>query len=292
MGNSNMADIDQSGTTLDTRRLHGAATAGSMQVVDDPEHRRKKRRARLRLYAARVTVGVLLFSIWEGVSTYFVDPFWLSMPSRISGRLLEWLVSGALIGDFYVTMQSMVGGLLLGTLAGIATGLILGRNEFLAAVLNPYIGALYSLPRIALAPLFVLWLGIGLASKIVLTSTVVFFVTFGSTFSGVKSVDNDLVDVVRLMGARRAQIFSTVVLPSALPFIFVGLRIAVPYSLVGAVVAEYIAAVRGLGHVINRAAGAFDTTGVMAGLTVLMVIGLVLSQSLNYLETRSTRWKA
>lgn len=248
-------------------------------------------RSRSGLTAVRVLLAAFILLSWEAASTYLIDPFWLSQPTAVAAVLQGWITSGTLFVHLLTTLTAMILGFVIGAVAGVSAGVILGRAPFLASVLSPFLTALYSIPRIALAPLFVLWFGIGTLPKVVLVSFIVFFLTFRSTFTGVRSVDSDLVDVVRVMGAGRRQIMQKVVLPSSIAWIFSGLRIAAPYALVGAVVGEFVASASGIGYVIRSAAGVFDTAGVFAGLVVLMALGFWLDQLLQVIEARLSKWR-
>lgn len=261
------------------------------EVWDEAALSKSVRRQRIILYATRVLLAVSIVGIWEFTARTFVDPFWISQPSLIVGVLWEWVTTGYIFSHLWATGQAMILGLVLGSLVGISVGFLLGRVRFLAQVLDPFISALYSLPRIALAPLFILWFGIGLLPKVMLTAVIVFFLTFKSTFTGVRSVDRELVDVVRVMGATKVEVLRKVVLPYSLAWIFMGLRLAVPYSLVGAVVAEFVASSNGIGWVIRSASGVFDTVTVFAGLVVLAMVGFLLTQILDYSEKATSRWR-
>jgi NitT/TauT family transport system permease protein len=244
------------------------------------------------LQLARLACIVVVLAIWQLAAGRFVSQFWISSPQRIGSRLLDWINSGYLFFHLAITLQEMLWGFLLGATTGIAAGFVLGSNRFMGRLLDPMITALYSLPKIALAPLFVLWLGIGLSMKIVLAATIVFFLVFWNTYYGVRDVDRELIDVIRVIGAKRWHVQTKVVLPGALAWIYVGLKLAIPYALIGAVVGELIASNRGLGYVLESAAGQFDTASLFAALFVLMVISTLLNEVLNRTEAHVLRWKS
>jgi NitT/TauT family transport system permease protein len=251
-----------------------------------------------RLWAIRGGLLVAVLAMWELIcgnpktEWALVDRFWTSQPSEIVARLLDWVVRGTLWLHLLITLQEMVIGLLLGSLVGVALGFLLGQNMTLARVLDPFIMAIYSIPKLALAPLFILWFGVGLEPKIVLVSTACFFLLFLNTYSGVRDVDRELLDTIRLMGASRRDLLLKVVLPSANPWILTGLKAAVPYSLIGAVVGEIMASNRGLGYLLIHAQGQFDTAGVFAAIVVLMIMGLLLNEVVNRSETYLLRWRS
>jgi sulfonate transport system permease protein len=266
-----------------------------VQLDDDAEAMHEgpvgTRGFRLRLMAARLAMLAAALAIWEFVGGRYVDPFWISRPSEVYARLATWTSTGTLWFQVSITLEEMLVGFLIGATIGVFAGFLLGRNENLSRLLDPFIMAIYSLPKVALAPLFILWFGIGLKPKIVLAAVVVFFLVFYNTYAGVRDVDPDLVNVVRLMGGSRLQILLFVVLPGSLVWIFTGLKIAVPYALIGAVIGEIMASNRGIGFLIESAAGQFDTAGVFAALVVLMIISVALNELLSRSERFLLRWK-
>ena len=239
----------------------------------------------------RVAITVVGLALWEAASGRLIKPFWISAPSAIFGQLLVWVETGDLWLHMQTTLTETVLGFVFGAVSGIAVGLALGLNKRLAAVLDPFIIAFYSLPKIALAPLFILWFGVGLLSKVVLATFVVFFLVFYNTYAGTLAVEQELVDVLRLMGATRWQIVRKVILPSVLLWIFTGMKISVPYALIGAVVGEMMASNKGLGYLIQASAGQYDTGGVFASLFVLMLIATGLHALLKQSEMLMLRWK-
>jgi NitT/TauT family transport system permease protein len=249
------------------------------------------RRERMIVLAWRAGITVVGLALWELVSGRLIKPFWISSPSAIGAQLWDWCVTGELWLHVQITLTETLMGFVFGAVSGVAVGLALGLNKRLAAVLDPFIIAFNSLPKIALAPLFILWFGVGLLSKVVLATFVVFFLVFYSTYAGTLAVEQELVDVLRLMGASRWQIVRKVILPSVLLWIFTGMKISVPYALIGAVVGEMMASNKGLGYLIQAAAGQYDTDGVFAALFVLMVIATGLHALLKLSERLMLRWK-
>jgi NitT/TauT family transport system permease protein len=243
------------------------------------------------VWAWRLGIAVSALGLWQYASGRWIKPFWISSPSEIWRQLATWISTGELWLHVEVTMTETVLGFVFGAAAGVLVGLSLGLNRRMAAVLDPFIVAFYSLPKIALAPLFILWFGVGLTSKVVLATFVVFFLVFYNTYAGTLAVEAELVDVLRLMGARRSQIVRKVILPSALIWIFTGMKSSVPYALIGAVVGEMMASNKGLGYLIEAAAGQYDTGGVFAALFVLMIIATGLHELLKQSERIMLRWK-
>lgn len=261
------------------------------ETWDERDVRRSRRRRALTVHGLRLGLLVVVLVLWQLSSGTLIDPFWVSSPSEIAGRLVEWLGDGTALSNTAFTLRAVVLGYIAGSLAGIVVGFVFGNWATIAVVLDPFITAFYSLPKVALAPLFVLWFGIGLTSKVVLTAVIVFFLVFYNSYAGVRAVDRELVDVVRLMGAGRTEQIRRVVLPSAAAWIFTGLKLAVPYSLIGAVVGELTASSEGLGYLLKRAAGTFDTTGTFAALAILMVLAVVINRLVVLAEGRTSRWR-
>ncbi len=244
----------------------------------------------------RVLVYRLLFVLvvlvsWEYSSGRYFDAFWFSRPTDIARAFWLEVQSGRLGTNLGVTLQETFLGFPIGAAAGMITGFLLGRWTTLAQVLDPIILGLYGVPRIALAPLFIIWFGIGPLSKIMLVVLMVFFLTFFNTYAGVRSVAPDLKNVARVMGANERQVLLKIVIPAASPWIFTGLKVSVPYSLVGAIVGEFMASSRGLGYAIMLHSNTFNTKGVFVGILIIMVIVIMLNGVLNKLEGYVLRWR-
>ena len=171
-------------------------------------------------------------------------------------------------------------------------GLSLGRSKLLADIFRPFIVAFNALPKIALAPLFILWFGIGLQMKVILASVIVFFLVFYNTYTGASNVEKEIIEIVRTMGGTRRHILLKVVIPSALLWVFTGLRISVPYALIGAVIGEIFASNAGIGYLVQASASQFDTTGVFAGLAVLAILASLFNIVLERAERISSRWRS
>jgi len=244
-----------------------------------------------RLLGWRLAFGLGVLVLWEVAAGRWVDPFWFSSPLRIARHPVDWGREGSLFGHLLVTLRETFPGFLLGGAARIAVGVVLARLDFLARVLDPFIVATNGIPRVALAPLFIIWFGIGELSKIVLASTLTFFLTFYGTFSGLRAVEPAYRDIARVMGAGERQIFLKVLLPAASPWIVSALKVGVPFSLIGAIIGEFMAASRGLGYMIQLNTNQFDTTGAVSGIVVLMVCVMLFNGVLNRLERYVLRWR-
>lgn len=264
----------------------------SVTDVTDARPRRSLWQSAAWVAAMRVGLAIVLLMTWELASGRLVDPLWISSPRAIATYLVDAIGSGQLIADLRVTFTEAALGFVFGSLAGVATGVVLGRLETLARVLNPFISALYGIPRIALAPLFIIWFGIGLTSKAVLSGVVVYFLVFFSTFNGVRNVSLELKQMVWLMGGNQRDIVRKIVLPAATPWIISGLKMSVPYAFIGAIVGEFIAASSGLGFRIQITSAVFNTTGTMGGILVIVVLVLLGSSLLDYIERRAMKWQS
>ena len=241
----------------------------------------------------QIVFGVGVLALWQTlVSLKVLDAFFVSRPSDIGQRVFRWVVSGSLWGHLATTLEESLLGLLVGAATGISLGFSLGRSPMLAGIFDPYIKMLNAVPRVVLAPLFLLWFGLGIWSKVALAVTLVFFVMFFNTYQGVRDADRVLIDNVRMLGATERQLVRHVLIPSALTWIFSSLQTSLGFAMVGAVVGEYLGSTRGLGYVISQAEGTFDTTGVFAGMTVLGVVVVIVSAGVTKLEKWLLRWKA
>ena len=245
----------------------------------------------MKLLYQRLLVAIGLLVVWEVSSRYFALDFYISRPTAIFGRLIDWTLDGSLAWHTSITLVEAIVGFLAGSIAGVAAGLLMGRAERLAVILDPFIMAFYSLPKIALAPLFILWFGIDITMKIVFVAVIVFLLVFLNTYTGVRNVSREQISILRLMGANEQHLMSKVILPSAIVWVFAGLRLSVPYALVGAVIGEMVATNRGLGYLVSYHSGVFDTAGVLAALTAVMVIAMVLNGIVRFSERKLMPWR-
>jgi len=247
---------------------------------------------RATILAWQILVGVTTLVLWQVlVSLNLLDPFFVSRPSDIARRIGTWIAAGTLWPHLIVTLEESLLGLVVGAAFGIALGFLFARSPMIARVFDPYIKMLNAIPRVVLAPLFLLWFGLGIWSKVALAVTLVFFVMFFSTYQGVRDASQVLIDNVRMLGASERQLVRHVLVPSALTWIFSSLHTSLGFAMVGAVVGEYLGSTRGLGYVISQAEGTFDTTGVFAGMTILGVVVVIVSAGVTRLERWLLRWK-
>jgi NitT/TauT family transport system permease protein len=246
---------------------------------------------RARLFFYRLIFGFLLLAVWELSSGRWIDPFWVSSPSLVFSYLYGVISDGSIFAHLAVTLYETFTGFFIGAIFGIALGFALGRRETLAQILDPYVVAFNGIPRIALAPLFIIWFGIGPSSKVILVVSVVFFLTFFNTFAGVKGVEAELKNILRIMGATERQILMKVTLPAIVPWITTGLKISLPYAIVAAVVGEFIAASKGLGYLINYNTSLFSTTGALGGILILALVVVLCNEVISRTESYLLRWR-
>jgi NitT/TauT family transport system permease protein len=242
-------------------------------------------------WIGRLVVGVLVLGVWEYTSGRWYNGFWISRPSAIAARLVDLTASGDLWFNLQTTLEETVIGLAIGIVAGTALGVGLASAGRFADWVYPYVMAFYSLPKVALAPLFVVWFGIGLPSKVVMVTSLVIFVAFYNAYEGVRNIDPDLLDMMKTFRAGRAATLTWVVLPSIAVWFFTSIRLGIGLALIGSVIAELVGANRGIGYYITKSAGTLDTTGIFAGLFVIMLVAIALEAIVTAGERRFLRYR-
>jgi NitT/TauT family transport system permease protein len=257
-------------------------------VVQEQSARRQK----TNIVIGRLVLAVVLLLAWEFASGTLINDFFTSKPSAIAAKLYKYAADGSLFRNMGITAFEAISGFMIGGTLGASVGILLGRARKLSDLLHPFITGFYSIPKIALAPLFIMWFGIGFPMRIYFTSLIVFFLVFLSTYTGVRNVSRELLTVFRLMGAQERDLIRVVILPSVVTWVFTGLRLSVPYSMIGAIVAEMMAANMGLGYMVEHAASQFDTAGVFASLIGIIFLALVLGQLTDRVERAVMPWKS
>jgi len=252
----------------------------------------RRRANRGLVLALQIGFFVASMGAWELLSRAgWLDPFFFSMPSAIFARMGEWMWSGYIWGHLATTLIEAMAAFAIGIVAGVIAGVALARIELLAAVFDPYIRVMNALPRVILAPILIIWFGLGMASKIALGVSLVFFIVFFNTFQGLREVDPIVLNNARMLQASDRQLMRHVYLPSAMAWIFSSLHTSIGFALVGAVVGEYIGSARGIGYVVAQAQGTFDTTGVFAGLILTSIVVLGIDLAIERLERYLLRWR-
>lgn len=268
-------------------------------VLDDPRARKGRTGGLLAGFGQRterIVLGtafiVALFIIWEAVTALGIEPpILLPSPAGVAEALAGLFSSSAIWPDLAESGKELLYGLLLATSVGITAGLAIGWYPRLGYFFDPFINFLYAVPRVALGPLLVVWLGIGLSSKVALVFLIAVFPVLVNTSSGVRSLDKHLLRVARCFGASDLKIFRTIALPGSVPFILGGLRLAVGQALIGVFVAELLGAQHGVGAMIENAGQQFQTDLVFAGLLIFAVAGMLLTSIVRWLERRFDAWR-
>jgi NitT/TauT family transport system permease protein len=264
----------------------------SESVPDRDGRKSVAMRRKLRLHFEQLLLLAILLAAWEiTVRAGAISEFSLPSPSKIGHRVWQLALSGEIFLHLYVTLVEMIGGFITGAIAGVLGGMLLALTPRAAAILDPFIVTLNGLPRAALAPLFIVWLGIGISSKIAIAASIVFFICLFATHMGMKNTDAVLLRAVEALGANQRQLLIKVRLPSTVPWIMTALKSSVGMALIGAVIGELVAASSGLGWYIASSAGNFDTTGIFAGLVVLGMLAICVDAIVESAGSHFTKWR-
>jgi len=256
----------------------------------------------LRVRAFQVLLAVLLLVIWYVLTSptllppiYFTEAnqaaFFFGEPVEVFARLWRWFVSGEIYEHLWVTLVETLLAFLIGTVSGVVIGLWLALSPTAAAVLDPYIKAVNAMPRVILAPIFFVWFGLGIGSKVALGVTLVFFIVFFNVYQGVREVSPVVLANARMLGASPRQLLRYVYVPSAMSWVFASLHNSVGLAFVGAVVGEYLGSAKGVGYLIHQAEGFFDMNTVVAGIVLLTIFALVLDWAVGIAEKRLMVWQ-
>jgi NitT/TauT family transport system permease protein len=253
--------------------------------------------SRVKLLALQILVAVVAILIWHVGSTVpifgakLLPPFFFSTPADVAARIVQWLASGEIWRHLWITLVESALAFLTGSIAGVLFGFWFARKPLIAAVFDPYIKMMNALPRVVLAPIFALWLGLGIWSKVALGFTLVFFIVFFNVYQGVKEVSPTVLANARMLGMNERQLMRHVYWPSALSWMFSSLHTSVGFAVVGAVVGEYLGSAAGLGYLIQQAEGLFDVAGVFAGMFVLAAFVIVIDWVVTVVERRLLVWR-
>jgi NitT/TauT family transport system permease protein len=252
--------------------------------------------SRVRLLALQVFVAAAAVLLWH-VLTSVPDPqhallrFFFSTPADVGARLLRWVVERSIWEHLWITLVEAVLAFVTGSIAGVAVGFWFARQPIVAAVFDPYVKMANALPRVVLAPIFALWFGLGIWSKVALGFTLVFFIVFFNVYQGIKEVSPTLLANARMLGMNEGQLTRHVYWPSALSWMFSSLHTSVGFAVVGAVVGEYLGAAAGLGYLIQQAESVFDVAGVFAGMLVLTAFVICIDALVTRVERRLLVWR-
>lgn len=243
------------------------------------------------IHSWQVVLLIATIAAWQLTAGRLIDKLYISSPSDVAIRLGKWGADGTLWTNTRITIEETVLGYLIGAAVGALLGFAFALLDTAGRIAEPFVIALYSIPKVAVAPLFIVWFGIGVSMKVLLSAATVFFLVYLNTVNGVRGIDAELRNAARLMNANKRQVLFKVLIPGSMGGLITGLRVAVPYALLGAVVGELVASNRGLGYLILDSASAFDPAGVFAALLVVTAIAMVLNLIVNLVERRVTRWR-
>lgn len=252
---------------------------------------------RNKILLLRVLTAIGMLAAWHLLTTVpapekpLLDPFFFSTPVEVLHRTAGDIVTYQMWYDLYITLLETALAFSIGVVSGIALGFWFARRELLAAVMDPYVQAANALPRVVLAPIFALWFGLGIWSKVALGVTIVFFIVFFNVFQGVREVSPTILANTRMLGANRKQLLRMVYIPSAMSWVFASLHNAVGMAFVGAVIGEYLGSARGVGYLILQAEGVFDINAIFAGILTLTVFAFCLDQVVTLVERRLLVWQ-
>ncbi|WP_234679892.1 ABC transporter permease [Bradyrhizobium monzae] len=253
--------------------------------------------SRVTLLALQVLVAIVCIVLWQLLSTVpvfgkiLLPPFFFSNPIDVFEQIVKWFVSGVIWKHLAITLWESILAFVIGSLSGVLVGFWFARQPLVAAVFDPYVKMANALPRVVLAPIFALWLGLGIWSKVALGVTLVFFIVFFNVYQGVKEVSRTVLDNGRMLGMSEGQLMRHVYWPSALSWMFSSLHTSVGFAVVGAVVGEYLGSAAGLGYLIQQAEGVFDVAGVFAGMFVLSAFVILIDFGVTLAERRLLVWR-
>lgn len=247
-----------------------------------------------RFVSAFITLIILsgFLLMWEiGVRSESLDPFFYSSPTVVWGVLINLFSSGEIYPHMIITFKEAFLGFVFGTVLGVVFAFVLGKFKVIADILDPIIVAIYGMPKLALGPLFILWFGLGIKSKIILAALMVFFQVFFTTYSGFKNVDINLIKTTRMFGASELQVMKKIILPSCFPWIVTGIRVGIANAMMGAIVGEFMGSYGGLGWLVQNSSQSFDIATLLAAIFILMIIMVTMDYLLKYFESRLIKWK-
>ena len=245
---------------------------------------------RWRTHLDHVLVFAVIIALWS-LATWRFGAYWVSSPWAVAIRFVEMIASGELVRHAGYTLAEAAIGTVIGGVPAVLLPLLLRRHPVMIAILDPFMIGGYGAPKLAFAPLFIVWFGIGMESKIALVVSAMFFIIYFATLNGVRALDAKLVQTAQIFGASERQVARNIVLPAAIPSIIAGFRIAVPYGIAAAVIAELISANRGLGYLVQNGAMNFDTTGVFVAVLMATLLVQAAIWLMNAVEARLLRWR-
>ena len=253
--------------------------------------------SRIGLLSLQLLVAIVVLALWQFLATVplfgkvWLPPFFFSNPVDVGSQIASWFATGVIWKHLVITLWESILAFTIGSIAGVMVGFWFARQPRTAAIFDPYVKMANALPRVVLAPIFTLWLGLGIWSKVALGVTLVFFIVFFNVYQGVKEVSKTVLDNGRMLGMSERQLMRHVYWPSALSWMFSSLHTSVGFAVVGAVVGEYLGSAAGLGYLIQQAEGTFDVAGVFAGMFVLSAFVILIDLGVTIVERRLLVWR-
>jgi NitT/TauT family transport system permease protein len=270
--------------------------AGTSDAEIEAAAAKAARNRRYKVLFWRYALLIAFLALWEIAGRLeWIDPLNFGMPSTIAERLWEWSTEGAsgvpLWYHLWVTVEEATIGFIFGSVAGVIVGVVLGRNALLADIFSIYIKVFNAIPRVVLAPIFIIMFGLGLPSKIALAFVMVFFLVFQNAFQGVREADRSMIANAQILGASPWQVTRSVIVPSAMSWIFASLHVSFGFAITGAIVGEFIGARYGIGQLIAIAKGSFDGAGLFAAIIIIMLVALAADFAMTMIEKRLAKWR-
>lgn len=273
-----------------------ATATATPATTADAALRTRARRRRVLVAVARISVAVVFLGAWQLLTaTGVLDAFFFGQPTAIVDQLIQWIRYGTEAGTLWeqvgITLEEAFLGFGIGVVLGVTCGIAFGRVKLLSDIFGPYIKIMNSIPRIVLGSIFLVWLGLGIESKVALAVVLVFFAVFFNAYQGTREVDRNYLANARILGASRGQVTRQVVLPSAFTWIIASMHISFGFALIGAIVGEFLGAQRGLGLLIQQAQGTFNPNGVFAAMLIIAAVALITEGFIGLLEKKLLAWR-
>jgi NitT/TauT family transport system permease protein len=282
--------MSTSDTAAETAESQPLPAAGTADIVEPAPRQRRGREAWI-VVGGRIVVVAALIGLWQLCSGRVAPDYVISNPVDVSKAFWEYVSSSAGWVDIRTTLSEVGLGYLFGQVGGFVLGIVLGTSRLVGRIMEPLIAAAYGIPHVALAPLFIIFLGIGIWSKVTIGATIVFFVMYYNVYTGLQSINQELMSLVRLYGAGPISLIRHVVIPDMMPAILSALSAGIPFALIGAIVGEFVSATSGIGNYIVAATNAFDAAQTFAGIIVLAIIVLTANLLFRLIRARLLRWQ-
>jgi NitT/TauT family transport system permease protein len=264
----------------------------SLLLHEERRYAHHRRSLALRVFALRAGILAGFLVLWSAASGRLIDNLFVSDPLSVARSFLRISLDGTLWWHLRITLVEMTLGYILGVALGVGLAIIVAQIWRAEQIVRPLMLGVFAIPKVALAPLVIVWFGIYLLPKVILAASLVLFIVYFSTLAGFAAVNRDLIASVRVMGASRAALFLKLILPSAAPYIFSAMRITLPGALIGAIIGEFVSSNRGVGFLIAYASSRYDTAQVFAAILSLLIFGLILNTIVSRFESYVARWRS